>query len=129
MNKNKFSFCNDLNQNVKIVKIFLWALMLAGFILLIDIYDMPSNIIQEIPVNAMIVFIGVIVVAVVLAVYNSCFWNLCRFPQVNLLDVINLCAMFVSMICGFAWKFWINQYIYKRSVALALCMLFMFFLL
>ena len=127
MNKNKFCFCKELNQNIKLVKVFLWALIFSGLILILDIYNIPSSTINEIPTEAIIVFIGILVAVLILAFYNGHFWDLCKFPQVNIIDMINLCAMCVSIICAFAWGFWIEQYTYKWSIALVLCMLFLGF--
>lgn len=127
MNKNKFRFCKELNQNMKLVKVFLWALILSGLILLLDIYNIPSSTINEIPTEAIIVFIGILVAVLILAFYNGHFLDLCKFPQVNIIDIANLCIMCVSVICTFAWILWIDQYTYKWSIALGLCVLFFVF--
>lgn len=127
MNQNKFGFCRELNQNMKFFKIILWAWIFSGFILLVDIYNIPSSIINKIPVEAKIIVISIFVVASMLICYHGHFMDLCKFPQVNIIDTINICAMCVSAICAFAWMFWIDQYTYKRSISLILCVLFLTF--
>lgn len=127
MNKDKFCFCKELNQNTKFIKVFLWALILSGFILLLDIYNIPSSTIKGIPTDAMIVFMGLFVAVLMLIFYNGHFGDLCKIPQENIIDMVNLCAMCVSVICLFAWVLWIDQYTYKWIVALALCILFLGF--
>ena len=112
---------------MKLVKVFLWALIFSGLILLMDIYNIPSSAINEIPTEAFIVFIGLLVAVLILVFYNGHFLNLCRFPQVNIIDIVNLCTLCVCVICIFAWRFWIDQYTYKWSIALALCVLFLGF--
>lgn len=95
MNKNKFWFCKELNQNIKFIKIFLWAWIFSGFILLVDIYNIPSSMINKIPIEAEIIFISILVVASILICYHGHFWDLCKFPQVNIIDTANVCFMCV----------------------------------
>lgn len=127
MNKNKFYFCKELNQEIKFIKVFLWALILSGLILLIDIYNLPSYAINRIPMEALIIFIGLLLVILILAFYNRHFLDLCKFPQINIIDKANLCALCVSVVCAFTWGFWLNQYTYKWSTSLILSVLFLGF--
>jgi hypothetical protein len=127
MNKNKFGFCKELNQNMQFIKIFLWAWIFSGFILLVDIYNIPSSIINKIPIETEIIFISIFVIASILICCHGHFGDLCKLPQVNIIDAANVCAMCVSIICAFAWIFWIDQYTYKWGMSLGLCVLFLSF--
>ena len=127
MNEKEFCFLKELNHNMKFVKVFLWACIFSGFILLMDIYNIPSSTINKIPIETKIIFIGIFVAALILIFYNGYFLELCKFPNINVLDMANICAMCISMICAFAWIFWIDQYTYKWSIALSLCVLFLGF--
>ncbi len=127
MNKKEFCFFKELNHNMKFIKVFLWAWIFSGFILLMDIYNIPSSTINKIPIETKIIFIGILVAALILTFYNGHFLELCRFPHVNIIDMANICAMYISIICAFTWIFWIDQYAYKWSIALGLCVLFLGF--
>ena len=120
MNKNKFGFCKELNQNMQFIKIFLWAWIFSGFILLVDIYNIPSSIINKIPIETEIIFISIFVIASILICFHGHFGDLCKLPQVNIIDSANVCAMCVSIICAFAWIFWIDQSTYKWGMSLGL---------
>ena len=122
-----FSILKEWNQNLKLVKVLLWALIFSGFILLLDIYDIPSSVINNIPAEALIIFSGLFVVVFILIFYNGQFWGLCKLQQVNIIDMAILCCMCVSVICTFAWIFWIDQYTYKWGIALFPCVLFFCF--
>ena len=128
MKKNRFCFLKEWNQNLQLVKVFLWAMIFSGLILLLDIYDIPRSVINKIPAEAMIIFIGLFVAVFSLIIYNGQFWGLCKLSQVNIIDIATLCGICVSVICALAWRFWIDQHTYKWSIALALCvLLFAFF--
>lgn len=127
MNKKEFCFFKELNHNMKIIKAFLWACIISGFVLLMDIYNIPSSTINKIPMAARIIFIGILVAALILTFYNVHFLELCKFPHINIIDMVNACAMCISMICSFAWIFWIDQYTYKWGIALSFCVLFLVF--
>lgn len=113
MDKKFFCFFIEFNQDIKFIEVLLWAVILSGLILLMDIYDIPSSVINEIPKEAMIIFISLLLVTLLLAFYNGHLWDLCKFPQRNIIDKVNLCAVFGCVICVFVWGFWINQYAYK----------------
>lgn len=113
----------ESNYFVKYIKIFLWACILSGFILLMDIYNMPSSVINKIPMEAKIIFAVIFVVAIILACCNVHLLELCRLPYVNMIDMASICIMCISIICAFVWIFSINQYIYKWSTALSFCVL------
>ena len=53
----------ESNYFIKYIRIFLWAWILSGFILLMDIYNMPSSVINKIPMEARIIFVAIFVVA------------------------------------------------------------------
>lgn len=125
MKENIFSFLKEWNQNLKLVKVFLWAFIFSALILLLDIYDIPRSAINKIPAEALIIFIGLFAVVFILIFYNGQFWELCKFQQVNITDMATLCGMCVSVICTFAWIFWIDQHTYKWGIALVLCVLFL----
>lgn len=122
MNKKEFCFLKELNNNMKFVKIFLWACIFSGFILLMDIYNIPSSTINKFPIETEIIIVDIFVAALI---YNGYFLELCKFPNINIIDMANICAMCISMICAFAWIFWIDQYTYKWSIALSLCVVFL----
>lgn len=124
MNKKEFCFLKELNNNMKFVKIFLWACIFSGFILLMDIYNIPSSTINKFPIETEIIIVDIFVAALILTFYNG-FLELCKFPNINIIDMANICAMCISMICAFAWIFWIDQYTYKWSIALSLCVVFL----
>lgn len=125
MNKKEFCFLKELNNNMKFVKIFLWACIFSGFILLMDIYNIPSSTINKFPIETKIIIVGIFVAALILTFYNGYFLELCKFPNINIIDMANICAMCISMICAFAWIFWIDQYTYKWSIDLSLCVVFL----
>ncbi len=125
MNKKEFCFLKELNNNMKFVKIFLWACIFSGFILLMDIYNIPSSTINKFPIETEIIIVDIFVAALILTFYNGYFLELCKFPNINIIDMANICAMCISMICAFAWIFWIDQYTYKWSIALSLCVVFL----
>lgn len=110
---------------MKFVKIFLWACIFSGFILLMDIYNIPSSTINKFPIETKIIIVGIFVAALILTFYNGYFLELCKFPNINIIDMANICAMCISMICAFAWIFWIDQYTYKWSIDLSLCVVFL----
>ena len=111
------------NYFIKYIKIFLWACILSGFILLMDIYNMPSSVINKIPMEAKIILAVIFVVVFILACCNVHPLELCRLPYVNMIDMASICIMCISIICAFAWIFWIDQYVYKWSTALSFCVL------
>lgn len=127
MRQKMFSFLKEWNQNLQLVKVLLWALIFSGFILLLDIYDIPRSAINKIPAEAMVILIGLFAVVFILIIYNGQFLGLCKYSQVNTIDIAALCGMCVSVICALAWGFWIDQHTYKWSIALGLCVLLLAF--
>ena len=122
MNNKKVVSSKKLNQNI--ISIFLWSLMFSGLILLIDIYDIPSSVINKVPMEASIIVICLLLVVFALVLYNGHFLDLCKFPQINLIDNASTCVMCVSLICTVAWRFWLNQHTYKYMISLIFCILF-----
>ena len=117
MDRRKIIHDKSIKSNVKFISIFLWSVIFAGIILLIDIYNIPSSVLIPIPTNARIIIVGLSLSFVILALYNGHFEDLYKFPTVTIMDHVGLCAMCVSIICTLAWKFWLNQYTYKFAIS------------
>lgn len=124
MSKEKTLSDKELVQELKPINIFLWAFVTSAIILLIDIYDVPSSVINTIPMDAMVVYVCLFLAIVALVIYNTHFWDLCMLPYINMIDKASIYALTASVICTYAWRFWYIQYAYKGIISLILCILF-----
>lgn len=117
MDKIKCDNWKESISSMKLINVLLWAFIFSGLILLVDIYNIPSSVIKQIPVEARIIIISLLVVILMLVVYNCHFLGLYRLPDINIMDRVIICMMSISIICAYAWGFWLNLYVYKWEIS------------
>lgn len=123
MNRIKIDNWKESISSIKLINVLLWAFIFSGLILLADIYDIPSSVIRQIPMEARIIIISLLLFVLILVIYNSHFLDLYKLVDINIIDRVIICILNISIICAYVWGFWFNQYAYKWVISSILSVL------
>ena len=117
MDKIKSDIWKESISSMKLINVLIWAVLCSNLILLADVYDIPSSVIKPIPMEARIIIICLLLSVFIMVVYNSHFLDLYKLVYINIIDRVIICILSISIICAYAWRFWLNLYVYKWEIS------------
>lgn len=79
--------------------------------------------------EARIIILSLFSLVLILVIYNSHFLDLYKMVDINIIDRVIICILNISIICEYAWGFWLIQYTYKWVISSILSVLLVYVLI
>lgn len=114
MNNKKILNHIEKDNGVNLLNIFLCSLIVAGLIVLVDIYNIPSSYIVKNPLEAVITIIFLIFIIVLFIIRSIYLMDIFKLTNLKIIDKISIYVVLINVICAFVWTYWLPSHcIYK----------------